>query len=108
MDRPGIIFLLLVTAVIVALPQLAEKTPFTGAAAAFAQGDWKSEFEDVCSKTQDAMTFSKEELNELVARCDKLKPLIEKLDESQRKVYLKRLQLCRNLFVFVLGSKEAQ
>jgi len=35
-----------------------------------------------------------------------LKPHIEKLDESQRKVYGRRLQLCSGLLVFVLESKE--
>ena len=71
-----------------------------------AQEDWKNEFEDVCSKTQDSMTLSSDELRALVVRCDKLKPLIEKLDDTQRKVYLKRLQLCRDLLFFVLESKE--
>jgi hypothetical protein len=52
------------------------------------------------------MAFGVEELKDLIARCDTLKPLIEKLDESQRKVYLKRLSLCRDLLVFVLESKE--
>src|SRR5512143_1825134 len=65
-----------------------------------AQEDWKNEFEEVCSKTQDAMIFSADELRNLVSRCDKLKPRIEKLDETQKKVYLKRLQLCRDLLFF--------
>jgi len=73
---------------------------------AYAQEDWKAEFEDVCSKTQDAMTFTTDELKSLIARCDKLKPIIENLGETQRKVYGKRLQLCRDLLVFVLESKE--
>jgi hypothetical protein len=72
----------------------------------FAQEDWKGEFETVCSKTQDAMTFSVDELKDLIARCDKLKPLIEKLEESPKKVYRRRLHLCKDLFVFVLESKE--
>src|SRR5512143_2775523 len=59
---------------------------------------WKKEFEAICSKTDDAMTLTKDELKDLVERCEKLKPMIEKLDESQRKVYLKRLQSCRDLF----------
>jgi hypothetical protein len=29
-----------------------------------------------------------------------------KTQETQRKVFLKRLQLCRDLFLFVLESKE--
>jgi hypothetical protein len=52
------------------------------------------------------MIFSPDELRNLIARCDKLNPFVEKLDESHRKVFLKRLQLCRDLFFFVLESKE--
>lgn len=71
-----------------------------------AQEDWRVEFDDICSKTQDAMVVPSEKLKNLVDRCDKLKPRIEKLNESQRKVYLKRLQLCRDLYFFVLESRE--
>ncbi|MGE5699007.1 MAG: hypothetical protein ACM31N_02950 [Deltaproteobacteria bacterium] len=73
---------------------------------AHAQEDWRKEFDDVCSRTQDAMVISSGELKNLVDRCDKLKPRIEKLDESQRKVYLKRLHMCRDLYFFVLESRE--
>ena len=83
-----------------------EKKTFSWCGVVHAQDDWKNEFNDVCSKTQDAMTLSSDELRNLIARCDKLKPLVEKLDETQRKVFLKRLQLCRDLFFFVLESKE--
>ncbi len=83
-----------------------EKNPLFEPESAYAQDDWKTEFEDICSKTNDAMALTKKELKTLIERCDKLKPLIEKLDEAPRKVYLKRLQACRDLFVFVLESKE--
>ena len=79
---------------------------FSRAGLAFAQEDWRKEFDDVCSKTQDAMVIPSNELKNLVDRCDRLKPRVEKLDESQRKVYLKRLQLCRDLFFFVLETRE--
>jgi hypothetical protein len=75
---------------------------------ASAQEDWRQEFEVVCSQTQDAMALSAEELSGLIERCDKLKSRIEKLDESARKVYLKRLQLCRDLYVFVIESKRGK
>lgn len=52
------------------------------------------------------MAFSVEELRRLVDRCDALKPRIEKLEEPQRKVTLKRLQMCRDLYAFVLEMKE--
>lgn len=79
-----------------------------GPAAAWAQEDWKKEFEEICSKTQDAMVFPPEELKRLIQRCDSLKPRIEGLEETQRKVFLKRLQLCRDLFRYVLESKEGK
>ena len=71
-----------------------------------AEEDWRAEYDDVCGKTQDAMSLKKEELQDLIARCDKLKPRIQKLDESAAKVYLRRLQMCRDLFVYVLESKS--
>jgi len=41
-----------------------------------------------------------------VARCDKLKTVIDAQDESTKKVFRKRLQLCRDLYDFVLKSRE--
>jgi len=76
--------------------------------AALAQDDWKKEFEDICSQTQDVMLFTPEELKGLVSRCDALKPRIEKLDESQKKIYLKRLLMCRDLFAYAIESKAGK
>ena len=44
------------------------------------------------------------EVRALIERCDRLKPRIEKLEESEAKVYLKRLRMCKDLFVFVLEN----
>lgn len=74
-------------------------------AAARADEAWKDEFAQVCAKTQDAMTLSTPELEALVARCDKLRPVVEKLDEPLRKVYSRRLKGCRDLYQFVLDSR---
>ena len=72
-----------------------------------AAAEWQKEFDDVCSKTQDAMTFTVPELTKLVERCDALQPRIQKSsDESRRKVYLRRLQQCRGLYAYVLESKK--
>jgi len=107
MEKLRLFVLLLAVMTVVSLgTQWRGKNSLTGAGIVFAQEDWKGDFETVCSKTQDAMTFSVDELKDLIVKCNKLKPLIEKLDESQRKVYLRRLQLCKDLFVFVLESKE--
>jgi len=71
-----------------------------------AQEAWQKEFDEVCSKTQDAMTFSQEELTVLLRRCDALLPQIEKLDESRKKVYMGRLRMCRGLYAYVLDAKR--
>lgn len=79
---------------------------FAGPQRVYAEEDWKSEFADICSKTEDAATLTAGELKNLIDRCERLKPLIEKLDETQRKIYLRRLQQCRDLLAFMLESKE--
>lgn len=73
-----------------------------------AEEAWLTEFADVCSRTQDAMSLGLDELARLVERCDRLRPLVEKLEGPQRKVYLKRLQVCRDLYQFVLESRAAE
>ena len=76
------------------------------AQAAPAQEAWQKEFDEVCSKTQDAMTFSPKELTVLIQRCDALLPQIEKLDDTRKKVYMGRLRMCRGLYAYVLDSKR--
>jgi TolA-binding protein len=71
-----------------------------------AQQSWQREFEDVCSRTQDAMTFSQQELTALIQRCDALQGRIAKLDDTQKKVYMGRLRMCRGLYAYVLESKR--
>ena len=66
---------------------------------------WLTEFNDLCAKTEVAMTLSSEELAALLSRCEQLQPAIEAEDPSTRKVYLRRLQQCRDLYRFVLESK---
>lgn len=68
--------------------------------------DWKKEYEEICSKTSDPMALTVDELRELISRCDKLKTVIEALeDDSTKRVYLKRLQMCRDLYQFCLEQK---
>ena len=73
---------------------------------AYAQDGWRGEFDDICSKTNDSMNLSDEELKNLIGRAEKLKAVIEKLDESDKKVYGRRLQKCRDLLDFVLSTRK--
>jgi len=73
-----------------------------------AHGAWEKEFDDVCSRTQDAMSHSIEELTVLIRRCDALLPQVEKLDDTRKKIYKERLRMCRGLYAYVLESKESE
>ncbi len=85
----------------------ARLAPSPALAQAAASDGWKKEFEEVCAKTQDAMALSTDELRALVELCDKLKPRVDALGESERKVYSKRLAACRNLYAYVLESRQS-
>jgi hypothetical protein len=75
--------------------------------AAFGEEAWRTDFDTVCAQSNEAMTLSVGELKQLLDKCDRLQKVIEAQDETVRKVFLKRLQMCRNLYVFVLESKQA-
>jgi hypothetical protein len=81
-------------------------TPGAGLARASAEEDWRTEFDALCARTEDAMSLPGDELRVLLTRCDALAPRLRGLDESTRKVFSKRLQLCRDLFDFVFKSRE--
>ena len=83
------------------------QTVYRGEAlSAGAEESWKTEFERVCGQTDNAADMTVEELKKALAECDALQPKIEALEATPRKVYLKRLQMCRNLFAYLLEGKE--
>ena len=73
--------------------------------AAYGEEAWKIQLDGLCARTNESMSMSVDELKSLVAGCDKLKPVIEGLEESPRKLYRKRLQMCRNLLSYLLETK---
>jgi hypothetical protein len=73
---------------------------------ALGEEPWRTSFAETCANTSDAMTLSVKELNALLEKCAALQKIIETQEESVRKVYLKRLQLCRNLYAYVLEYKK--
>jgi hypothetical protein len=73
-----------------------------------AQENWRTEFDNLCGKTEESMTMKLEELKDLVIRCDKLKPAIEASDNPQKKVFLKRLEMCKNLFSYMVEVREKE
>jgi len=73
--------------------------------AASAEETWRTDFDAACAQSSIAMTLSIPELKKLIEQCDRVRKSIEEQEETVRKVYLKRLQMCKNLYVFVLESK---
>ena len=80
-----------------------------GPGSAYAQQDWKQEYAEVCSRTQDAVVLSDTVLKGYIARCDRLLERIDGPDglqtPTERKVYRKRLKMCRDLYDFALQQK---
>jgi hypothetical protein len=77
---------------------------------AYAGEDWKQEYAAVCAKTQNAMLLSTDELKEYIERCDTLEARIDQegglQGATERKVYAKRLKMCRDLYEFTLEYKN--
>jgi hypothetical protein len=80
------------------------------AATAIAAGsnEWLVEFNESCAKTSEAMDLSREEVLALIAKCERVKKAIETQDEAVRKVYLKRVQMCLDLFKYVVETKAPE
>ena len=72
---------------------------------AYAEDAWRTDFDATCAQSDEAMALSIPELKKLIEQCGRLQKIIEAQDETVRKVFLKRLQLCKNLYVFVLEAK---
>jgi len=68
---------------------------------------WQVTFDEACSKSNQAMSLSVDELRTLMDKCSALEKIIEKQEPSVRKVYLKRLSLCRNLYAYMLEYKTS-
>ncbi|MDX1775339.1 MAG: hypothetical protein R3297_02035, partial [Desulfobulbales bacterium] len=62
------------------------------------------------AETHNAMTLSPAALKDFIARCDALQEKIDGLEGTQgateRKVYTKRLKMCRDLYDFALQYKD--
>lgn len=82
----------------------------TAAAVAYAaeQGGWKADFDRLCGVTDMATTFSVDELRSLIDDCDRLVETLNKVNPPKKKLYVFRLKKCRNLFAFVLDTKQAE
>jgi hypothetical protein len=105
MRRPILLRACVIALLLSGYPLLTGPLPF-GPSVSLAQEEWRAEFDAVCSKTDVAMSLAVGELKDLIERCVQLKARIKAQDESTRKVYLRRLQMCSDLYKYVLENKE--
>ena len=86
-------------------PALAGETPpAMPATAAAVQAD----LDAILGRTFDVMALSRIELQQLIADCDRVASRLSDLPESPRKVYRRRLEMARNLFVFTLENRKPE
>jgi len=62
-------------------------------------------FNELCSQTENAETFSVEEISTMITKCDSLKDKIIKSTHPKKKVLLFRLNKCRNFLDFIIQTK---
>ena len=75
---------------------------------ACAEESWRTDFDAACAQSNVAMILTIPELRKLIEQCDRLQKILEEQEETVRKVYLKRLQMCKNLYIFVLETKKQE
>jgi hypothetical protein len=105
MNRRTIVLLLALQSVVFPISFPAGLQPTMEVRQACAQEGWREEFDAICAKTDMAMTLSNAELTDLIGRCDQVKARIATEDDSTRRVYLRRLQMCQDLYRYVLQSR---
>lgn len=69
---------------------------------------WQEEFHAVCGDTNASLSLDRDGLRAVVGRCDRLGERLASEQESTRKVYSRRLQLCRDFYLFMLEKKGSE
>ena len=67
---------------------------------------WLDDFDKICGQAEGAESLPTAKLKELVVESDKLLEAIESGNDPKKKVYIFRLRKCRNLFQYVMNSRE--
>lgn len=68
--------------------------------------EWVDKYDKLCGQINVAQELSKEELDALIRECDILMGVITKSPEPRKKVYIYRLNLCREYFNYVRQLKD--
>ncbi len=67
---------------------------------------WQRELDELCGNPQAAMTLSDEEVTTLVERCDRTIAEITETDNPRKKLYLFRLNKCRDFYQYISNARK--
>ncbi|MBU0481964.1 MAG: hypothetical protein KKG47_12770 [Proteobacteria bacterium] len=67
---------------------------------------WREDFQKACGNTQAAEKMSMNELDEVIAECDKIEEVIKDSTDSDKKLYLFRVKKCRNFYLFMKETRK--
>lgn len=70
--------------------------------------EWKEEFDLICAQTEIATSLSKEQLNELISDSDELLTRLAKLKDPWAKIYIRRLEKCREFYRYTIDWQESE
>ena len=70
--------------------------------------DWKQDFERICIQVESAGERSSDQLRQLIDDSERLLERLAEVDEPQVKIYVQRLQRCRDFFAFMLQAREPE
>ena len=67
----------------------------------------KDRFDQICGKVQVAPDLADDQLHAQIKDCDFLSKILERSGNPPAKVFLKRIKMCRDFFVYSLELREA-
>lgn len=67
---------------------------------------WKKQYNRLCGKSHEAVSMTEEDLASHIKQCDELLRTIDQSDYLRKKIYLFRIEKCRNFYQFLIDSKK--
>ena len=67
---------------------------------------WRDEYNSICGDSQEAVLLPREEINTLIDKCDKLLNKIKAADNPRKKIFIFRIEKCKNFYKFIADSAK--
>ena len=95
--KPGLLIIIFLVSILICITSLS-----------FANEEsWMDEYNSICGDTQKAIKMHSEELNILIDKCDKLLNKIKGSDNPRKKIFIFRIEKCKNFYQYIADSIKA-